>query len=512
MKNLKKLFAVLAAIMMVLTLGTTAVKAHEVTIEKKGEEHEYEVYQIFTGDSAAGSKKLENIKYGANTTKGAAEAVAQADVDAIQNLKGNDDAETIAKVAPFVDLASTPFTTVKSGETVDLPTGYYLLKDKDDYSNANESQTKYVLFVVNEPTSVKVKVGTTTQEKKLKDTNDSTGTTSELQDTADYDIGDNVPYTLTAKLANNVTDYTKYHITFVDTLEAGTLKNNKDYVVKVNGVATTDYELTNESDNGFNLTLRWKGAEKADGKFAQITDEALNGATVTVEFTAELLEGANIGNLGNRNTSKLKFSNNPNSEDDGDEDEEETPEDTVIVFTYKLVVNKVDEGKKPLEGASFALYKKLANPATDDVACTEDNYKDYYLVSEINGAALSTFEWKGIDDGDYVLVETVTPAGYNAIDPIPFTVTADHKEGEVIDVNAVGSDSNGPAILTSLNGSPVDPEGEVSTGTLETNVENKFGAQLPETGGIGTTIFYTVGGLLVVGAIIMLIQKRRMAE
>ena len=116
------------------------------------------------------------------------------------------------------------------------------------------------------------------------------------------------------------------------------------------------------------------------------------------------------------------------------------------------------------------------------------------------------FTLSGLDDGDYTLTETVTPAHYNTISPITFTVNADH----TITWGAESRDS----ILTSLSGNTASGEitftPNTADGTLTTNVVNKIGTTLPGTGGIGTTIFYVIGGGLMVAAAILLITKKRM--
>nr|AHF25646.1 peptidoglycan linked protein-fimbrial structural subunit-(LPXTG motif) [uncultured bacterium Contigcl_24] len=156
-------------------------------------------------------------------------------------------------------------------------------------------------------------------EKKIKDTNDTTGETSGWQDSADYDIGDAVPYRLTAKLADNVSDYLKYHITFHDTMEEG-LTFNGITSVTVNGTEVTDYELKSE-DHSFDLTLTWTGEE---GK--RIADASLNEAEVEVLFTATLNSDAILGSYGNVNEGSLEYSCNPKVDSEGNpsEDTEET--------------------------------------------------------------------------------------------------------------------------------------------------------------------------------------------
>ena len=244
-------------------------------------------------------------------------------------------------------------------------------------------------------------------EKKIQDTNDSTGETSDWQDSADYDIGDNVPYRLTATLASNVTDYRKYFIIFHDTMEPS-LDFSGVSNVTVNGTEVTDYELT-PGDHNFDLKLTWDNGDE------KIADEKLNSGTVEVLFSAKLNENARLGKPGNVNTCLLEYSNNPNVTDEGklSEETDKTPEDSVIAFTYKVDISKVDPNGKALTGAEFTLEKVVADGT--EVIST------YEAVTDKN-----VFSFKGLDDGEYVLTETKAPANCLKVDPIRFTVTADH--------------------------------------------------------------------------------------
>ena len=214
------------------------------------------------------------------------------------------------------------------------------------------------------------------------------------------------------------------------------------------------------------------------------------GSVITVEYTATLNENAVIGSEGNPNTMHLEFSNNPNNGQGGETGT--TPDDTVIVFTYKTVINKVDENGNALTGAEFILEKKIKGEVT---------WKKITAVKNTEG---TTFTFSGLDDGEYRLRETKTPSTYNTIDDITFKITADH---DVL--------SDNPA-LTKLNGDKVT--GEITftknktEGSLTANVVNKKGSILPSTGGIGTTIFYVIGGILMVGAGVILVSRRRRSK
>ena len=209
---------------------------------------------------------------------------------------------------------------------------------------------------------------------------------------------------------------------------------------------------------------------------------------ITVTYESTLNGNAVLGAQGNVNTAKLEYSNNPRGNGTGT-----TPWDNVIVFTYKVVVNKVDQAGQPLVGAQFTLTKKI-NGGTEVIkTMTIDSSETQFTLS-------------GLDDGEYTLTETVTPAHYNTISPITFTVKADH--------TITWETERREDILTSLSGDK--KAGEITftssktDGTLTTNVINNIGTTLPGTGGIGTTIFYVIGGGLMVAAAILLITKKRM--
>ncbi len=204
----------------------------------------------------------------------------------------------------------------------------------------------------------------------------------------------------------------------------------------------------------------------------------------------ELNENAVIGAEGNPNKVYLEYSNNPNDSGEGDNNTGNTPEDIVIVFTYKVVVNKVDQAGNPLEGATFELFKNVNGAWVSQGTC----------VAAANGDSF-TASWKGLDDGEYKLVETVTPNGYNTMADVEFTVTANHEivwNGEGTAFVSLSGDGLTGEVITS------------TTGTLSSDIVNQKGSELPETGGIGTTIFYAVGGALVLAAAVLFVTKKRM--
>ena len=491
MKHTKKLASLLLALVMVFALATTAFAAEDTTISApEGSTRTYEVYQIFTGDLHEGV--LSNIKWGKNGTGTGTggTAVDQTTLDALAAVNGKSDTEKLTEIQKYVKLDSEKFGTVSNGNSLTVPTGYYLIKDNGPV-NDGEAYSLYVVQVVG-PTTISPKVGTTTSDKKVKDTNDSAAnSTTDWQDSADYDIGDAVPFKLSATIAQDYANYTHgYKLTFHDKEDAG-LSFNKDSVkVYVDGtLITTGYEVVTESlTDGCTFEVRFANLKEINSVHA--------GSIISVEYTSTLNDQAVIGSTGNKNTSHVTYTNNPNDKQAGENGK--TPDDVVIVFTYKTIVNKVTknpnydpkvEGSEeyiPLKGAGFTLHKKNASGTYEAVG------------SELKGEDMTTFTWSGLDDGDYKLVETTTPSGYNTIPDIEFTITATH------DVS-----SDNPTLISLSGGDKFTGVG--STGVVSANIENQSGAQLPSTGGIGTTIFYVLGSVLVIGAAVLLVTKKRMS-
>ena len=476
MKNIKKIACLLLSMVIVFAIHTTAFAADSTITAPAGSTRTYSVYQIFTGDLV--NNVLINVKWGKNGTQTEGSTVDDDTLAALEAVNSSSDTDKLAEIKKYVNLNSAEFGTVSDGTTLTAPTGYYLIKDNGVVGDG-EAYSLYVVKVVG-PTTISPKVGTVSSEKKVDDKNDSNNTqdATTWEDSADHDIGDDVPFCLKATIAQDYDNYKVYKLTFHDKEEDGLDFNSDSVVVKVDGnTISSGYEVITSTDDG----------DTFDVKFADLKQIAAvqAGSVITVEYTSVLNENANIGSLGNKNTMHVTYSNNPNDETGSENGK--TPDDTVIVFTYKVVINKVDEDNNPLAGAGFTLYKK--NAAGQYVA----------IGNELKADNMTTFEWKGLDDGDYKLVESTPPTGYNSISDIIFTITATH---DVL--------SDDPTLLTLTAGDKLT--GAVNTGVISTDIENKSGITLPETGGMGTTILYTVGGILVIGAIVLLITKKRMSK
>ena len=479
---MKKIVSLLLAMMMVFAMSATAF-AKEADLTN----HTYKAYQIFSGTQSTESQALGQIVWGngvnsasllaaLNENTAYASCQSAADVADVLDEFEEDSAEARAFAKIVYNYIDGDGEDVKDGDT--LPVGYYLIVDTTNVSGQNDVKNLALLELTGDGTVV-IENKTSVPEvvKKVQDTNDTTGATTDWQDSADYDINDDVPFQLTATLGDSVSDYDTYKVVFHDTLSSG-LTYNRDAVIKVgSNVVTEEFDIKYE---GNKLTI------SCDNVKAQAVGAGDN-SVITVVYTAKLNENAVIGSAGNPNTVKLEYSNNPNVSGEGDDHPTgETPEDKVTVFTYKLVVDKVDKEGNKLTGATFELYKKNAT-------------EDYVIVGEAQtGETTSEFTWEGLDDGDYKLVETQAPAGYNIGEPIEFTITAEH---EVI--------SEDPQ-LTKLNEGDNVFVGSVSTATITTAVENNKGAVLPSTGGMGTTLFYVAGLAMMFTAAGAFVARKRM--
>ena len=512
MKHIKKLASLLLALVMVFALATTAfadeTTTYSITINNSAEGHTYEAYQIFTGDLVEkdGTKILSNIVWGSGISKAGQTALGDAAAKA-ETLKTEDDAKAFAKaVAPYLTTAAGSTNTVTDDKYVisGLAAGYYLVKDQDgSLTGDSDSYTEYIIQVVGNVTATP-KSDVPEVEKKVKDTNETTGETTGWQDSADYDIGDSIPFQLKATLADNVSSYTTYKVVFHDTLSKGLTYNN-DAKVYIGGTETNGFTVTAtvNADGTTTLTVSCDDVKALD---------AGNSSVITVEYTAKLNENAVLGYAGNPNKVYLEYSNNPNKSESGENHETgKTPEDTVIVFTYQTIINKVDSENKPLTGAAFKLEKSIKGK--DGAADTWTTVKEF-TVDETT----TSFTFSGLDDGQYKLTETKTPAGYNTIDPIYFVIEATHDATAdtpaLTVLKAYLTDENGNKKTEVKDGETVNIDlgtVDLTAGSITTTVVNKSGSELPSTGGIGTTIFYVLGGVLVLAAVVLLVTKKRMS-
>lgn len=514
MKNMKKFVALLVAVVMVFAMTTVASAA---TVDNQTEGHTYDAYQIFTGTQAADDAALGDVYWGSGLTAttagefltalkaltvtageeeltpfaGCTDAASVADV----LTKAEDNANAFAKAfaneaAKYVDGTKATITT----ESVNLAAGYYLLIDVTENIADGDAKNPALLQVTNSGNiTISEKYNVPTVDKEIDGAGEADATTAA--------IGDVIDFTITGTLPDNYADYESYKYEFTDTMSAGLtlVDSDKDgdladeVTVSIAGVDAEDINatvrVTDNTDGTTSITVTFDNLKA----IAAVTADS----NVVVTYSATLNEDAVIGNPGNPNTVKLTYTNDPNYVGDGEPTTSDTPEDTVVVFTFEADVNKINEAGKPLNGAGFTLYKY---DATDEL---------WHMVGEEIRAegeeALTTFVFKGLDEGKYKLAETTVPGGYNRAEDIEFTIDATYTENGVSELTVDNADFT-------IKQEEVKDTGEDVNGVLETTVVNQKGGVLPETGGIGTTIFYVVGGLLVVGALVVLVSKKRMSK
>ena len=537
MKHVKKLLAMVLALVMIMSLAVSAFAADTtITISTSAsgasvEGHKYEIYQIFTGDvavvgeGAAAKDILSNVAFGEDYQPTEFTTVEAA----MNNLKTMSGADAAAYLeGKLTD--KTPFRTLPTAEgsySASVPTGYYLIIDVTENLPEGDSRSAYILEVTDSVT-VKSKHDTVPETyKKIDDINDSTreGVEIEWHDSADHDIGDLIDFQLNAVIPgsfgafkdNNVAYPFTFHDVECPGLDYQGIKviDGQAQVYVLNGTERT-YIDPSQYSVAENVEHKDEETCTFEVRFTDLTkiNAVTTGSVLVVEYQSKLTKDAVIGSAGNPNKMRGEFKRY-----DRPDSPEFTPWDTVIAFTYKVNVdkyaNEVKAGNE-LKGAEFTLYKEVPESYTDaesgadikeglaeNVKATDLENEKYYVVAQQveTDAAGDSFAFKGVDDGIYVLVETKIPAGYNAWDDVKFEIKATHEET-----------ADAPKLLTLTGGELFTGHVDVPNGILDADIINNSGVELPETGGIGTTLFYVLGSAMVIVAVVFLVTKKRMSN
>ena len=521
MKNITRVLALLLALILVLglvvtgfaegTSGSSPATKGNITIDNAVVGQSYSIYKILElesyswtdaqhKDQGAYSYRIatgwENFfqdpnisKYFNITVEGNADNVQAGYV----SWKGTEtDVPTLAKLAlKFAKDSNINATQTISATTTDpnqsvisitfngddnggLPLGYYLLD--------SSLGTLCSLDTTNSEVNIQEKNKAPTNTKQVQE-DSKIGTADEYGAVNDADIGQIVNFksTITAQPGAE-------HYVFVDTMSSG-LTYNKDAKVYTDDTManeltstyyTADHEATGEPTFTITFTKEYLDSIKAE-------------TTLYVKYSAVLNENAVIGTAGNTNKSVLKYGDATNTKS--------TPESVTTTKAWEVSVfkfhQKDENNKAPLTGAKFTL--NTTNQAGTEIKLidkgnnvyrvakpTGENTFEDKAITEITTDATGKFTIQGLDSDTYYLTETKAPDGYNKLkDPIKITID---NEGNV----------------------KLGENGETPVANGEVQVQNKTGAEMPSTGGIGTTVFYVVGGILAVGAAVLLVTKKRM--
>ena len=481
MSKTRKLVSLLLAVAMVFAM-TTALATQEgtltggsITINDAVPEQTYKAYQLlylesYNKDAGAYAYKANSAwetwlktqtTYLSFDAQGYVTWVENADAAAFAKLAQVEAAKMTADATATAPAAAegAKYSTV---QFTGLKLGYYLVDTTLGTLCALDTTNPDVeMYEKNQaPTNVK-----TVEE-------DSTGNYGEKNDA---DIGQTVNFKSTITAQAGAENYV-----FHDTMSTG-LTYTGVTGITLNGTAVdaSNYTVVTESlTDGCTFEVRFTQA---------FCDTLKANDQIVISYTATLNENAVIAGDGNPNTSKVSYGDSSNTK--------YTPDSQTKTYTWDVDVFKYTmngENETALVGATFTLSKNA--DGSNPIALVSEGNNVYRVaktgetgtVTEITTDTTGKFTIKGLDADTYYLTETAAPAGYNKLAG-PVTI--------VIGENGV------------VNGTTEAPQG-----VDEVKVLNQSGTELPSTGGIGTTIFYILGGVLVVGAIILLVTKKRMSN
>ncbi len=561
MKVMKKAFALILTLVMACTMyiPVSAAGNHTLTINSETDGHTYQAYQVFAGDYYEGV--LSNVIWGTGVNGENLLAALKTDDTVGTYFTDAEDAEDVAEVLSadnsaftdnstlldaFADVVSehvtgdpatsgTPSGNAEDGYVYtigNLADGYYFITEDEMTDADNNAYTKFMLQVMGD-TTVNAKADVPSIDKKIDGANDTDPGTTGDTEANNAAIGDSVPFKVTSKVPD-MNGYNNYFFVVTDTLSAG-LSFNNDVVITLGGEQLTPDEDYTVSQAGQTVTIT----------FIDFIQYAGNtGADILIRYSATLNEDAVIGTAGNPNAVDLTYSNNPNVDTEGDTPGQDDPTGTTpdeITYTYVTGVEltKVNTENERLTGAEFQIsgtrlntvlvYRDVFTEAADGTywklndgtytteAPTPDTEHGYastttkYALSQeeetitkgedvtYTGTVGSdgVLRFDGLAAGDYVITELVAPNGYNLLDG-PVNITIGWSAPSV------------PGGACSWTVSGVDGA-TVENGIIKLTIENTMGSTLPETGGIGTAIFYIIGVCLMLGAGILLVVKTRMS-
>ena len=433
-------------------------------------------------------------------------SIAEMDADAdtstdkaiISYLENMTDARTFAdKVYNKIKTANMDAElTTTTGVFSDSAQGYYIIAETGTIAAGTDRTLVMLDTLGKDDVTVYEKRGVPTIEKVIVDDIEGDADADADADSdasadadADFDLkhvnaglNDEITYKITGTMPDNIASYPKYKFIVHDTLPAG-LTYKEVSSITIGGTAVTiptNFEVKNPTD----CSIEFKFDDlKTTAKEMGITLDA--NTEVVIQYKATVNKDAIVGNPGNQNTAHLEFSNDPY--DDGST--ENTPGDDAKVFTFAVAINKVDKDSQPLTGAEFKLQKKVDGVYVDMIVDTNVEYK------KNEDGTIFTFE--GLDVGEYKLIESTVPTGYNKADDVEFKIESTYENGAVKTLTVYDKDGN---IIgqTSLEDENAVFSIDSSNGVMSTDVINTTGIKLPSTGSTGAIIVYCASGITMI--------------
>lgn len=507
MNHAKKLISGLLSVVMLLVMATTAFAQEatsttetgsaSITISNASKGETYNVYKLF--DATVTGKENDSIAY-TGTVPDSLTNYFERDTNGYISVK--DAAYTDSTKKEMSDGLRTALKAWAGNAT-------YLAQETSDGSALTFKNLPYGYYVVTTTQGANaITVTSTNPTANIVDKNSSTP--SDLRKTADSEsvnIGDTVTYTVSFKTSNydgagsDAKKILSYTIT--DTLPEFLSNVNVTSIVIDEGDGNT-WNVTDEQfDENKQITLDWYDEEKNQHRYK-------NGSTVTITYTATVTDKAVIDDGGNTNSVTLTWTKDDGNggTTSGGGGKEFTTTDTI--YTSAIALQKVNEKGEKLSGAKFELpfYVKKT---------TQDNNTEYTYAGTSAGEGLTNqvttpdgglIVIKGVKADSYSIKEIEAPNGYNKL-PDAFNVEAVKTGNKTTSVTKyVDAQGNVTDSKTSETSFEVDVNYDISTNVKV--VVNKTGTELPSTGGMGTTLFYALGGALVTGAAILLVVKKRM--
>ena len=500
MKHARKLTSLLLALVMVFALAVTAFAQDEtvtggtgsITISNAAKGETYTIYKLFDATvNADGS----SIAY-------------TGEIPASLNTYFTADKNHYISATPAAKDGANMSEGLKTALKAWTADATAVATAESDGSALNFKGLAYGYYVVTTTQGdMLISVDSTMPSVTIVDKNSSAP--KDLRKTAsskDVSIGDTVTYTVRFKTSNydgagkDAKEILSYTIedTLPDFLSS---VNVTSIIVDNDGKDTTTNDQVDVTAQFADKKIVIDWYDEANSKFLHD-----NGATVTITYTAKVTEKAHIDGNGNTNNVTVTWTTkNGNEPGPGKLETKET------IFTYAIALKKVNNKGTALPGAvfEFPFYVKSTADATDGAYIYAGTTGGEDLTNQITTPESGVIVVKGVKSGSYEITEVTAPAGYNKL-TAPVTVEA-VKTGETSTHTTVYLDKDGNKVNESAKVFEVKVDIDTIAATAVV-VVNKAGTELPSTGGMGTTIFYVLGAVLVVGAGVLLVTKKRMSQ